>query len=72
MAYENLKQTVNDYEKESINIADDTYNQLTAQMDKTLADIDAFLKTGKEDTATRAAFETAVYRRHRHRGHKNT
>ena len=59
MAYENLKQTVNDYEKESINIADDTYNQLTAQMDKTLADIDAFLKTGKEDAATRAAFETA-------------
>ena len=59
MAYENLKQTVNDYERESINIADDTYNQLTAQMDKTLADIDAFLKTGKEDAATRAAFETA-------------
>ena len=59
MAYENLKQTVNDYERESINIADNTYNQLTAQMDKTLADIDAFLKTGKEDAATRAAFETA-------------
>lgn len=59
MAYENLRQTVNDYERESINIADNTYNQLTAQMDKTLADIDAFLKTGKEDAATRAAFETA-------------
>ena len=59
MAYKNLKQTVNDYERESINIADDTYNQLTAQMDKTLADIDAFLKSGKEDAATRAAFETA-------------
>lgn len=59
MAYENLKQTVNDYEKESINTADDTYNQLTAQMDKTLADIEAFLKAGKEEAATRAAFETA-------------
>lgn len=59
MAYENLKQTVNDYERESINIADDTYNQLTAQMDKTLADIEAFLNSGKEDAATRAAFETA-------------
>lgn len=59
MAYENQKQTVNDYERESINIADDTYNQLTSQMDKTLADIEAFLKSGKEDAATRSAFEIA-------------